>query len=290
MIRSTAQALKNMRRAPYQALAALLLVSVTFLVGYALVLFLIGSSRVLNYFESRPQVTAFFVQDTPAETLQQYVGQLEQNPSIREVRYISQDEALEIYQQQIGEDPVLLELVTADILPPSIEVSTYEITQLASAAQALQELDGVDEVVFQQDIVDSLQYWSRILRLIGLAVLGVFTFVAVLILFIVTSIRVSSRKGEIRIMRLMGATKWYIQRPFLIEGMLYGMVGSVVAWGGIYIILLYASPVIQQFFGEVHLVPVPVWFMGALLAGGTAAGWIIGFLASFLSSRCLLRV
>lgn len=290
MIRATAQALKNMRRAPYQALAALLLVGVTFFVGYALVLFLIGSSKVLTFFESRPQVSAFFVQDTEPATLQAHVAQLEQNPNIREVRYISQDDALEIYQQQIGEDPVLLELVTADILPPSIEVSTYEITQLSAAAEALKNLEGVDEVVFQQDIVDSLQYWSRVLRLIGMSVLAVFAFVAILIVFIVTSIRVSTRKGEIRIMRLMGATKWYIQRPFLIEGALYGLFGSVVSWGAIYISLLYASPVIQQFFSEVQLVPVPVWFMAALLAGGTLIGLMIGFFASFLSSRRLLRV
>lgn len=284
------QAIKSIRRSPYQAAAAVLILFLTFSIGYSLVLFLVGSHRVLQYFESRPQVTAFFRQDTPEETLQGFVSQLEQKGYVKDIRYISQEEALEIYREQSGSDPVLLELVTADILPPSIEVSTFNLDQLSLVADDLRQLEGIDEVVYQKDVVDSLRYWSTLLRQIGLGIMAVFTVTSLLMILVITSIRIASKKLEIRILRLMGATKWYIQRPFLIEGMIYGVLGSVLAWSGVYIAVLYASPSIQQFFGEVQLLPIPILGMLMLLGAGTLFGLVLGMVASMLSARRLYRV
>lgn len=290
MSTSLGQALSHIRRSPYQALSAVMLVWVTFFVGYILTIFLVGSHLVLQYFETRPQVTAYFMQTTEPEQMESYRAELLTRPEITEVEYVNQDQALEIYRQQIGNDPVLLELVTADILPPSLEVSTRTLEDLATVAEVMQDYEGIDEVVYQKDIVDSLRYWTGLLRHIGIAVLGVFATIAALVIVVITSMRIASRRGEIRIMRLMGATKWYIQRPFLMEGAVYGFVGSILGWATAYVILLYASPTIQSFLSEVKLVPVPWEFLLALLAAGTAVGLILGFAASFLSTRRLFRV
>lgn len=283
------QAWQNIRRSPYQALSATLLVFVTFFIGYALTLFLLGSHRILEFFETRPQVTAFFRQDVEEPVLLAHKERLENFEYVREVRYVSQSEALAIYQEQTGNDPLLLELVTADILPPSLEVSTVSLDNLGTAAQELSQLEGIDEVVYQKDIVESLRYWTDLLRKIGIVVLSVFSFTAMLVIMVITSIRIASRRGEIRIMRLMGATKWYIQQPFLLEGMFYGIVGSVLGWSGVYLGISYATPLIQKFFAEVHLVPVAPQLMLILLGAGTAVGVLIGFIASMLSTRRLFK-
>jgi cell division transport system permease protein len=290
MMSALSQALSHIRRSPYQALSAVLLVWVTFFVGYVLSLFLVGSDRVLQYFETRPQVTAFFTQTTPQALLEQYKTDLMARPEVTSVKLVSQDEALEIYRQQIGNDPLLLELVTADILPPSLEVSTRSLDDLAGVAENVRSLEGIDEVVYQKDIVDSLRYWTTLLRQIGIGTLAIFSTIAGLVIVVITSMRIASRRGEIRIMRLMGATKWYIQQPFLLEGALYGIVGSILGWATAYVLVLYASPMIQSFFAEVALVPVPWEFMAALLGVGTTVGLILGFAASFLSTRRLFRV
>lgn len=283
------QALKNIRRSPYQAFAAVVLVTVTFVVGYSLVLFMLGSDKVLRYFETRPQVTAFFEQDIDESILEGYAEQLQQQDYISGVRVISQEEALKIYQEQTGNDPVLLELVTADILPPSLEVSTVALEDLSRVAEQLQTMEGIDEVVYQKDVIDSLRYWSTLLRQIGLGITVVFAATAILIIVVITSIRIASRKGEIRIMRLMGATKWYVMQPFLLEGVMYGLIGACLSWGVVYVGLLYATPTVQQFFGEVHLLPVSPMYMLMLLAGGLGVGAGIGFIASFFSTRRLFR-
>lgn len=290
MSNALSQALSHIRRSPYQALSAVMLVWVTFFVGYLLVLFLLGSNLVLGYFETRPQVTAYFLQSTPPERLQEYQQQLEARPEVTEVEYVDQNEALEIYRQQIGNDPLLLELVTADILPPSLEVSTRTLEDFPAIVETMQAYEGIDEVVYPKDILDSLRYWTTVLRQIGIGVLVVFGTIAALVIVVITSMRIASRRAEIRIMRLMGATKWYIQRPFLMEGALYGVIGSVLGWATAYVVVLYASPTIQSFLSEIQLVPVAWEFLLILLAAGTGIGLLMGFAASYVSTRRLFRV
>lgn len=284
------QALRSIRRSPYQAAAATLILFLTFFIGYSLVYFMLGSHKVLQFFESRPQVTAFFKQSTSQETLERHAQQLRGESSIKNVKLVSQQEALEIYKQQSGNDTTLLELVTADILPPSLEVSTYELDDLATVAQQLSRLEGIDEVVYQEDVVDSLRYWTELLRKIGIGILTVFTVTSLLVILVITSIRIASKKTEIRIMRLMGATKWYIQRPFIVEGMLYGVLGSLLAWAAVSVTLLYASPTLQQFFGEVQLVPVAWQLQAMILGAGMVVGAFLGVMASLVSTRRLFRV
>ncbi len=289
-MRAISQALKSIRRSPYQALAAIIVLTLTFFVGYCLTLFLLGSAKVLQYFESRPEVTGFFVQDTTEETLNTNADRLRQEEYVVNVRIITQEEALDIYREQTASDPLLQELVTADILPPSLEVSTQTIDDLSRVAELMQSMDGIDEVVYQQDVIDSLRNWTSSLRQIGIGVLAVFTVASLLVVILITSIRIASKKYEIRVMRLVGATKWYVMQPFLVEGMLYGVIGAVIAWAVVYLTLLYSSPAIQAFFGDIQLIPVPPEITFGLLGGGVAIALLLGLFASVISTRRLFRV
>lgn len=289
-MRAISQAFKSIRRSPYQALAAIIVLTLTFFVGYCLTLFLLGSAKVLQYFESRPEVTGFFVQDTTEETLNTNADRLRQEEYVVNVRIITQEEALDIYREQTASDPLLQELVTADILPPSLEVSTQTIDDLSRVAELMQSMDGIDEVVYQQDVIDSLRNWTSSLRQIGIGVLAVFTVASLLVVILITSIRIASKKYEIRVMRLVGATKWYVMQPFLVEGMLYGVIGAVIAWVVVYLTLLYSSPAIQAFFGDIQLIPVPLEVTFGLLGGGVAIALLLGLFASVISTRRLFRV
>jgi cell division transport system permease protein len=290
MMRALGVAMKSVRRSPYQALAAIIILFVTFFIGYALLFFLLGSQRVLQYFETRPQVTAFFRQDIKIDKLNEYADQLRTNSYIKQVKVVSQQDALALYKLQTANDPLLQELVTADILPSSLEVSTYKIDDLSKVADNVKNFDGIDEVVYQKSVIDSLRHWSNLLRKLGIGILAVFLSTSLLIIFMITSIRVSGKKAEIRVQRLVGATKWYILRPFVVEGMFYGLVGSTLAWVVLYVALLYATPTIQAFITDVQLLPVPIWVMAAVWAVGTLFGMFLGLAASVASARRLLAL
>jgi cell division transport system permease protein len=97
--------------------------------------------------------------------------------------------------------------------------------------------------------------------------------------------KISSRREEIEILGLLGATKWYIRFPFIIEGMIYGIVSAVIAWGAAYLLLLYSTPFLVSFLTGIPLFPVPVIFMLEIAGGLLALGVIVGGIGSFFAVR-----
>lgn len=282
-------ALTNIRRSPYQTLAVMILVSITFFVGYVFSLFLYGANNILGYFETRPQITAFFKIDADPALIQQLQKNMEAKPYVNTVTVISKEKALEIYQDDNKKDPLLLELVTADILPASIEVSGKDATNLDQIKNDLAAAPGVDEVVYQQDVIDQLQSWTRSIRYIGVGSVIVLGLTSLLLIIIVTGLKVVSKRKTIQIMRIIGASRWYVRAPFIYEGMLYGLFGSVIGWGGMYLGLLYATPWLQNFLGTVPLFPLPVQFFAVQAGIGTLIGLLLGALASSFATQRMMK-
>src|SRR5258708_30195479 len=109
----------HIRRSPYQALAAIMIMMVTFLAVSVFAILIIGSSKIITYFESKPQVTAFFKDDAKQTDIDGLKGQLSSSGKIASIKFVSKDDALKIYKEQNKNDPLLLDLVTSDILPAS---------------------------------------------------------------------------------------------------------------------------------------------------------------------------
>jgi cell division transport system permease protein len=155
---------KYIRRSPYQSIAAILIMSLTFLTIAVFSIITIISVRVINYFETRPQLSVFFKQEVPRDQVEDLKKQLEATGKIKSIKYVSQDEALSIYKEQNKEDPLLLDLVTSEILPASLDVQATDAQYLSSLAQIAKGSKAVDEVVFQKDIVDTLIRFTNGLR------------------------------------------------------------------------------------------------------------------------------
>jgi len=279
----------HIRRSPYQALAAIGVMMLTFFVTSITVLVAVGSHVVLQYFETRPQVTAFFKDETTLEQVDILKAKLAQTGKVKESRYVSQEEALVIYREQNKNDPLLLEMVTANILPASLEVSTTDLTYLKEIAQILQDESQVEEVVFQEDIVAALKNWTTILRKIGLGLVSFLALVSILIVLIIVGIKVAAKKKEIALLHLIGANRAFIKIPFVFEGIFYGIVGAFLAWGGVYLVLLYATPLLVEFFAGLPLLPVPFLFMLSLLAGELLVGSLIGSIGGLLAVKRYLK-
>ncbi len=280
---------KHIRRSPYQALAALVIMVLTLFVISVFVLLSFGSEKILNYFETRPQITAFLEDEATEVQIEDLKVRLENTGKMANFKYVSKEEALAIYREQNKDDPLLLEMVTADILPASLEVSAIDSASLPELAEILRGAEGVEEVLFQEDVVAVLTSWTQMTRKIGLILVSFLVFVSLLVVLIIVGMKISIKKEEVEILRLLGASGGYIRNPFLLEGAFYGIVGALVAWGLVYLCLLYATPFLASFFGEISLLPVPLWFMFSLLGGEVLLGTLIGSLASFLAVRRYLR-
>lgn len=283
-------ALTNMRRSPYQTLVALLIVSITFFVGYSFSLFIYGTEQILRYFETRPQAIAFFEIDAPEEQVRQAEETMRSKPYVTQVEIISKDDALTIYQENNQGDPLLLELVTADILPASIEVSGTDLAALNKIRDDLEELPSIDDVAFQQDIIESLSAATTKIRLFGVGSISILGFTSLLIIAVVTSLKIANKRRAIQIMRIIGATSWYIKAPFLLEGILYGVFGSLIGWSIMYGGLLYLTPWMKDFLGTVPLLPLPGEVLAIQVGAGTLFGMLLGALASTAAVQRVMRV
>jgi len=279
----------HIRRTPYQSLAAVLIMTLTFFVITAFTLLAAGSQAILSYFETRPQVTAFFEDQVTPGQIDLLKAKLAETGKTKEIKYVSKEEALAIYREQNKDDPLLLEMVTANILPASLEVSTTNITYLGEIAEILRQEPGVEEVIFQQDVVEALHKWTTNIRRIGAVLAIVFSSAALLTILVIIGMKVALRKEEVEIMGLIGASRGFIRAPFIFEGIFYGVVGAFIAWGICYLFLLYATPFLVGFLVGIPVLPVPILFMLAVLGGEILLGIFIGILGSFIAVRRYLE-
>ncbi len=280
IIKNTKQ---NIRRSPYQAIAAIVIMTLTFLVISFFTHLLAGSSKIVSYFESKPQVTAFFRNEAKQEDINSLENKLKESEKVSSVKFVSKKEALAIYKEQNKNDPLLLDLVTADILPSSLEISTHKIEDLSVVSETLKSSPIVSEVIFQKDVVSTLTAWTSALRKIGIASILILSLVSTFLILTIIGIKISQKRGDIHIMRLIGATPWYIRWPFIFEGVFYGIVGAFSGWVLSTIALLAATPFLANFLRGIPILPVSPIFLLALLFGELLFAAILGALSSYLA-------
>ena len=285
MSRKLVTALKHMRRSPYQSVAAGVLTTVTFFVVSVFALVALGAHGMLQYFESRPQVTAFFKDGATVDDVATLKTAISGLGTVDSMNYISKDQALAIYKAQNQDNPLLLEMVTADILPASLEVSAKNVTELEPIAAVMQKDTHVEEVVFQKDVVDTLKKWVNGIRLAGLTLSSLLLFASLVTIIVILGLKFTARRAEIKTLSLLGASSWYIRGPFVLEGVLYGAVGAVLGWGATYVALLYATPSLVAFLQGIPLLPVPLVVMGEILGGEVLLGIVLGGVASLIATR-----
>lgn len=290
MNRSIFYAKRNIRRTPFQAIAAVMVMFLTFLSLLTFILLAAGSEITLKYFENKPQVIAFFKEGTTNTDIQTIENALKQESRVTKTKYISKEDALAIYREQNKQASGILELVTASILPASLEISTQSPEDLAPIAEILRKEPVVDDVRVPEDVVQTLTSVTRIIRVVGLSTVGFFMVFATLVIIMIIGFKIRLRRGEIEIMRLLGASPSFIRNPFIFEGIFYGLAGGVLAWIVSWALLWYFTPFLQGYFGEVKLLPVNPLFMLILLGSVFMVALVIGGLGSISAVRRYLKI
>lgn len=282
---------KHIRRSPYKALAAIFIIAQTFFVITLFAFIIFGSAKILTYVESLPQVTAFFKDDAKQEDIDTLKQQIETTGAVAQFRYISKDEALKRYQNMFKSDPILLELVTADFLPASFEISTKQISDLEKLSDILSKSAIVEKVIYPKEVVSGLSQWTNILRKVGTVLVTVLLLDSIFVMVIIIGIKISQKKEEIEIMKLLSATNYYIIKPFIIEGVIYGIIGAVIGWGFASIGLLMITPTLetQSLLRGIALLPVSPVFLFQLLMGELLIAVLLGMLSSSLAVMRYLK-
>jgi cell division transport system permease protein len=227
------------------------------------------------------------------DVLNRQAGQLEvrlrQNPDVKSVVYLSKAAALASMKKQLGKDNNVFKQLPVNPLPASIEVHLHDPNQAKAVAATVRGRPGVDSVNYGGKTADRvLRVGATIEAVVGGLIL-ILAIAAVLLIANTIRLSIHSRRREIEVMKLVGATNWFVRLPFIIEGMLCGLVGAAVA-----IVLLYASYVglLREWIqgsdlSSSQVQAISFWLLGALLL---VAGTGLGAVGSGLTLRRYLRV
>lgn len=282
------------RRNLFLTAASVAVMTLTFFVTATFVGAAAGADSAVKYLESKAQITVFFKNDAPPEKIMAIKDNLEAGGTTIEVKYISQEEALKIYYGQHKDEPTLLESVTASIFPPSLEIRGRQLSDLPQLAKDLENKEGVEEVVFFKEVVDTFLRWTQTTRLFGLILISILTLISVLITLITIGMTIYTRVEEIEVMRLVGATAWYIRLPFLFQGALYGLISAGLSG----ILFLVAAPLVTPYFyrlmgvsslGTVSFPLSDPVFLAEIVAGQLFFGVFLGIAGSAAAIRKYLR-
>jgi cell division transport system permease protein len=277
------EALRAFRRTPLlTGLSAGMIGLSLFLVGlFGLAAFNIR--RVLQQVESRVEVVAYLRDEADAAAVTAAQGEIAAWPEVREVAYITKEQALQRARRDLPELETVIGGLESNPLPASLEVM-FKPNQtgpdvVRRAAERIQAFAVVEDVRFGSEWLDKVFLLRRVAGT-TLLILGVaFATVAALIISSAIRMAIYARRDEIEIMRLVGATEGFVRRPFLLEGLITGVLGGLLALGAMYA----AYSVVSRTVFPLEWLPVE-W-----AAAGVLAGSAVGVLASGAAIRRHLR-
>lgn len=280
----------HIRRSPLQSFTAIFVMFLSFFVITSFFIISNGMSSVLSFFETKPEITIFLKDGLSLEKVENVQKELSSYPGVKEIKFISKEKALNLYKEQNKDNPMLTEMVTANILPASFDIAVEDPSVLDKIASDFSDKsDLVDEVIYQKDIVSSLLSWTKLIRQSGIIIIAVSSVVSFFVTFVIIGMKITNRKDEIRISRLLGASRFYVKKPFLLEGLFFGLFGSVSGTLLSAFLFYYFGSSINSFFQPVTFVNFDSGLYIQILLATLASGTLIGLTASWVGVKRYIK-
>ena len=280
-----------MRRNGLMTLASISTVALSlFMLG----VFLCGVVNLNNMaasLETQVQLSVYLKDDLTTNQIMETGKAVKSQPNIKELKFVTKDQALQDFKSRLGDDQkqMIDSLEGVNPLPNSYIVTFENPQDVKLAAKELATVPGVESVHYGQDVVDELFKITQIIRIGGIVLIA---FLAAATLFIISNtirLTVFARRKEIAIMKYVGATNGFIRWPFVIEGMLLGCIGGLIAVACTGEFYYFITSEIEQslaFFPLVPMFPIVYQLAVALLI----IGIFVGAIGSAISLRQYMRV
>jgi cell division transport system permease protein len=281
-MRSAREALTASRRAPLLSALGVLTIAFSLFAFGLFGLVAINIRRALEQVSERVEVRAFLSDSADIEQVAAAMKDIGEFPEVLQVGYVSQEDALVRARKEMGE---FADVFEAGVLPASIEVhlrpGMRSPTIVKSVADKIRTYHFVDDVRYGEEWVEKLYRLRNIATVAGIALGVAFAAVAVIIIGATIRMMVLARAKEISIMRLVGATDMFIRLPFLIDGLVKGVLGGLVAL----LLVWIANRVVNEYVIQT------IFFNRDLIFLGVVGGAAMGMFGSLVSvGRHLRRV
>lgn len=272
------EAFVSLKRNALMSFASISTVAVSLLVLGAFGILGVNMGYMVSALESKVEVTAYMKDDVSADALKQAEANIRSVNGVSEVTFVTKAEALTRFRERLGDQAAMLEaLDDQNPLPNSFEIKVDSPEFVKPTAEAIEKMAGVETVKYGSEIVDQLFQITKILRILGLILLGFLVFATLFIISNTIRLTVFARRKEIGIMKYVGATNAFIRLPFLLEGMILGSIGATIAAVALYYAYAALLYEVHQVLAFLYLIPIhPFLYIigGALIIIGTLIGAI----------------
>jgi cell division transport system permease protein len=282
LLYSIREGFQGLRRARFAAVLTISTIGITLSLFGVFSIFTVNIQTIVNEFKGKMVLEVFIDNSLAAQQVQLLQEKISKEDGIEEVNFISMEEALKRFQTEFGQDPI--DLLGENPLPQSFEVklqsSQRTPVKASQITKKLEQFQGVDEVIYHGTLFSLVDRYSRIILFVDIALLCVVLLSAILLIANTLRLTILSQRKTIHIMVLVGATKGFIRRPYLIQGLIEGGIGggfaALVVWMCVQLLSIRIS----------HLLEVPLLlFLMPLILGG-----LLGITGSHIGLKRFLKV
>ena len=283
------ESLISFRRNWVTSTGAIVVVAICLVVVGGVVLGASTIGNIIKTVEQKVEIETYIKDSTPPEAIDALQNEIASWSEVKNVAYVSKDEALKRLKNDLKDYPEMLQAMEGNPLPASFEIRLKDPHNVEKVAGRLKGRPELEEIKYGKDWVPRLFAVSRVVRGVGATFIGLLSFASLVLIANTIRLAIFSRRREVGIMRLVGASNWFIRWPFLLEGILQGVIGAALAISVLYFVKVTAVPWIARSlpFLSVSFDAALFWKLVAMLTG---AGALIGASGSSIALRRFLKV
>ena len=280
----------SIKRNNWMSFASISTVAVSLFVLGMFLIIVLNMNRMASMLESQVQINVYLDDKLKGSEIDDLEDDLKKMQGIESVQYVSREDAIVRLRERLGDQKYLLDaLGDKNPLPNAFEVTVKQPTMVETAAKAIEKFGGVESVKYGQDVVEHLFDMTRLVRIFGFTLMLLLAGATLFIISNTIRLTVFARRKEIAIMKYVGATDWFIRWPFLLEGVVLGFFGGVLA--SIALRSIYGLITAKVYSTLAFLPLIPQYpFVNFISLVMVLSGMGIGALGSTISLKRFLKV
>ncbi len=278
--------------------STIIIIILALFVFEGLIIFNYISNSTISAIEEKIDISVYFKSNTPEDKILNFKRTLEGLDEIKSVEYVSQEEALKIFKEKHKDDEVILktlEELKENPLLASLNIKAKDSNQYETIAKYLENSsfnDIIEKITYAQNklVIERLNKLINLIEKIGFLVTLFLVISAVLVTFNAIRLAIYSNKEQIEVMRLVGASNNFIRGPYLVEGMIYGIIGGILSFLIWWPIIFNTSIYFSNFISEINLKNYLQTNFVKILFYQIIFGIILGIISSFIAIRKYLKI
>ncbi len=297
--RITKMGLTNFRRNLWLAAASTLIMTITLIILSVLSLLFVITSSSVHTIQERVDISAYFKNGLAESQIFVVRDQLKQDQRIAEVRYVSADEALAQFKETHKNDELISDAVkelNENPLPATLQIKAKNLEDYPAIADTLNSdkyKSSIEKVNFEDNrvLISRLNNLLKFIITFGIILIAVFSSIAVLVIFNTITLTIYNRREEVEIMRLVGATNWYIRGPFIVEALIYSLLATIITSALLFPVYSGLLPKISHYLtSSGYSFDGNLGLFAALVIAQLAIAFVLSTISSLLAMRRYLRV